>query len=118
MPTMTTRLLLTQAAIDAAVDADTMHLYNALHEAGALPEVQSQGTFDAFAAAGSAMFAATAHDRTLRHLALVWESASGDLACGSFEEGFERGVAFLRCLATLEQPPRHTALAPSLAHAA
>jgi hypothetical protein len=27
MPTMTTRLLLTQAAIDAAVDADTMDLY-------------------------------------------------------------------------------------------
>jgi hypothetical protein len=109
--TTTTRLLLTQTEIDAAVDAETMELYYALHEAGALPEDQSHGTCDAFAAAGSAMFAATAHDRTLRDLALVWESASGDLACGSFDEGFKRGVAFMRCLAALGDASGHAALA-------
>jgi hypothetical protein len=111
----TTRLLLTQAEIDAAIDDDTMHLYNALHEAGALPEDQSQGTMTPYADAGAAMFAAIGDDRTLRHLAMVWEGTCGDLACSSFDEGFRRGIAFMRCLAALENTSQQVS---SLAHAA
>jgi hypothetical protein len=74
-------------------------MYYALASSGMVAPDESSGTMPAFEQASAALFAAIGDHRTLRDLALTFESASGDLACGNFEEGFRRGIAFMRAVA-------------------